>query len=158
VDINKRVDLICILLFVGAATGCSRKVMTFREPSGKAEVTIGERFFFDEGINIEVRTPLHSTVAYSSPRQDWLPGFTEVAWRQDPDRAIVLTCNQYGGSYSPVVLAFNLKTWRVENGPLANEEIAAEVRSKYEQARRQSDPIAWACSQEGADAFHKVIR
>ena len=129
--------------------------MEFPDPSGKMKVVIHERFLFDEGIDIEIRTPHKSVVVYSSPRMDWLVGFTAVAWRHNPERTLVFTCNRFGG-YGPVALEVDLNSWHVESGRLVREELSREIRSKYRNLRTSQDPADWAYSQEGYDAFVRL--
>jgi hypothetical protein len=141
-----------------AMTGCWKYYhaqFVCGSPDGHSEVRVVRNlpgYAADYRFKIELSSVHGRAVIHNQNRESSI-GLVEAHWSSDGSKLGLLVCDMLSG---PVLLGYDVG--RTQEMPVDTIKpiLERQLLRKYSQADR-TDPISWACSNDGNAAYQKII-
>ena len=147
-QVGKSIQIAVVnLLLLFASCGPSQRAIHFPSPDGTETISvIFPASHGSHGLQVVYRTggALYMVATESVPVSI---GLAEVAWAEKDKRVILLLC----GSQRPIV-CFDRPSRSSSVEHCQTDLVKAELRKHYD-LPVPSEPLAWACSNAGREAF-----
>jgi hypothetical protein len=143
--------LLCTILLASfLLAGCTSERLSSASPNRRYRLIVQEKWFVHEGrVYVTLERDSTSINLYDRPG-DWMLGLVQVYWSPDSKFLGLLACNQMGTN---LLVAYDLLNRRPMSDKVFLPEIRERLIRKYRLDPKNADPIEWACSENGTDAF-----
>jgi hypothetical protein len=145
-----RMCLLVLLMVLLSGCGAWERKMSFYGPR-ETSVQILQPFPANGwGLRVVLESDKQSTMLFDF-RGDAFLWFADVVWSPKGDAVAVFTCG------TPTLrLAYDIRGRKPVSFIDLQELVGAHIRAEYGLHGEDTEPLKWACSQEGTEAFMRT--